>query len=66
MIFEESVASENAGRFFGFLFGYFLFTTAAYFIFVHLKNVLGWSYLGIMSLTLAIAIAGALAKRLLK
>jgi hypothetical protein len=67
MIFEQDNMAEKIGKFFGFLFSYAVFTTILYLVLLHSKRLPdSWNYACIMMITIAVAIAGAAAKRFLK
>ena len=67
MQFKQNNALERFGEISGYLFSYFLFTTALFFIF-HIMNKLpnNNSYLYMMALTFIIVISGLIIKRVLK
>ncbi|MBI2653406.1 hypothetical protein HYX02_01205 [Candidatus Woesearchaeota archaeon] len=67
MKFEEDKSIGGVGEKIGFVFSYFIFTTILFFILKFTKKLpQAWTYLHIMAITLAIALAGILLKRLLK
>jgi len=66
-VFEENKTTEKLGKCLGYIFAYFLFTTAFFLILDFLKKLpSSWSYLNIMGITLLIALIGFIIKRLLK
>jgi len=59
--------AEKFNKKFGYIFGYFLFTTIVYFILTLLKRIpQNWTYLHIMGITLIITIIGISLKKLLR
>ena len=67
MKFEENKNFEIFGWKIGYLFSYFLFTTALFLILAFLNKLPNnWDYLNIMLITIFIALVGIIFKRLLK
>jgi len=68
MLFEEQgKSSEKFGERAGYLFSYFLFSTAIYYIAMLLNKAPSyWSYFHAMGIAALVAITGIIVKRLLK
>lgn len=63
----KSGSIKKSGEVFGFLAGYFLFTTVLYFLFLFLNKIPDkCSYFDIISLTIFITLMGLIIKKLLK
>ncbi|MBS3157720.1 hypothetical protein J4206_00360 [Candidatus Woesearchaeota archaeon] len=67
MEFEDDKAMGNLGEKTGFIFSYFLFTTALFFMLQFTRKIpVSWSYFHIMAITLSIVFLGHLIERKLK
>ena len=67
MKFEDDRFVENFGKRFGYVFGYFLFTTFLFLILVFSNRLpRSWNYFDIVIITLAITVIGITLKRLLR
>lgn len=66
MQFEHNKSMESLGEKAGYIFAYFLFSTALYSLLYILHKLGSWTYFHIMGLALAVALFAILVRGLLK
>ena len=68
MIFQQDKdIVKEVGIKVGFIFGYFLFTTIIYFVFLTLKKLPdNWNYFNIIGVTIGITVIGTVLRKILR